>query len=117
LVEDNDEIYVEDLNLEGWKKLYGKAASDRSVGALVSMIEYKGELYGKSVVKISRWFPSSKACNECGCVLPELGLDVREWTCPDCGHVHDRDINAAKNILSVGQASRRDPASTGMERT
>jgi putative transposase len=57
---------------------------------------------GKPVVKIDRWYPSSKTCSDCGWVLAELLLSVRVWTCPDCGAVHDRDLNAALNIRAEG---------------
>ena len=59
--------------------------------------------YGKTVVKIDRWFPSSKTCSDCGHIVEKLPLSVREWSCPECGTLHDRDANAAANILAVGQ--------------
>jgi transposase len=58
----------------------------------------------RRVIVIDRWFPSSKMCSACGYVLAELSLDVRHWTCPSCGARHDRDVNAAKNILAAGLA-------------
>jgi len=57
---------------------------------------------GRNLVKIDKWYPSSKRCFHCGYVLPSLKLDVRQWTCPECGVVHDRDINAAQNVHAVG---------------
>ena len=68
------------------------------------MLEYKAARYGRRVIVIDRWFPSSKMCSACGHVLAELSLDVRHWTCPSCGTRHDRDVNAAKNILAAGLA-------------
>ena len=62
-------------------------------------LEYKAAWYGRTLVKIDRWYPSSKTCSACGFVLETLDLDEREWTCPRCGSHHDRDINAARNIL------------------
>ncbi|HEX4204829.1 MAG TPA: zinc ribbon domain-containing protein [Ktedonobacteraceae bacterium] len=69
-----------------------------------SQLEYKAAWYGRTVVKIDRWYPSSKRCFDCGHILDSLSLDVRNFTCPECGAAHDRDINAAKNILAVGRA-------------
>jgi putative transposase len=65
-------------------------------------LEYKADRYGKTVVKIDRFYPSSTTCNVCGHVLERLGLDERTWNCPECKAQHDRDENAAKNILAVG---------------
>lgn len=100
-----DVICVEDLNLRGMAKNHSLARSlhDASIGTAIRMIEEKAERYGKTVVKIDRWFPSSKTCSDCGCIVEKLPLSVREWTCPECGSIHDRDANAAANILAVGQ--------------
>jgi putative transposase len=68
----------------------------------VSQLEYKATWYGRNLVKIDKWYPSSKRCFACGHILDSLKLAVRVWTCPECGVVHDRDINAAKNIHAVG---------------
>jgi putative transposase len=75
-----------------------RAISDVGWGAFVRMLEYKADWYGREVVKIDRWFPSSKTCSSCHHVVPSLPLSVREWQCPSCGETHDRDINAALNI-------------------
>lgn len=80
-----------------------RSLHDASIGTAIRMIEEKAERYGKTVVKIDRWFPSSKTCSVCGHVVENLPLSVREWTCRECGTVHDRDANAAVNILAVGQ--------------
>lgn len=100
-----DVIYVEDLNLRGMVKNHSLARSlhDASIGTAIRMIEEKAERYGKTVVKIDRWFPSSKTCSDCGHIVEKLPLRVREWECPECGTIHDRDANAAANILAVGQ--------------
>ena len=74
------------------------------------MLEYKCERYGRALAVIDRWYPSSKTCSECGHLLAELSLSTRHWACPSCGTRHDRDTNAAKNILAAGQAvARGDP--------
>lgn len=100
-----DAIYVEDLNLRGMLKNHSlaRAISDASIGGAIRMLEQKAERHGKTVEKIDRWFPSSKTCSGCGHIVEELPLSVRDWTCSECGTVHDRDLNAAINILAVGQ--------------
>lgn len=117
-----DVICVEDLHLRGMVKNQNLARSlhDASIGTAIRMIEEKAERYGKKVVKIDRWFPSSKTCSACGHVVEKLPLSVREWCCPECGTHHDRDANAAVNILAVGQtvsanggAARRSRATAG----
>jgi putative transposase len=106
LVRRFDMICVEDLNLRGMVKNHSLARSlhDASIGTAIRMIEGKAKRYGKTVVKIDRWFPSSKTCSECGRIVKELTLSVREWACPECGTIHDRDANAAVNILAAGHA-------------
>jgi len=69
------------------------------------MLEYKAAWYGRELVAVDRWFPSSKLCSACGTVRGEMPLGVREWVCV-CGATHDRDVNAAKNILAAGLAER-----------
>jgi putative transposase len=100
-----DLIYVEDLNLRGMVKNHSlaRAISEASIGTAIRMLEEKAERYGKRVEKIDRWYPSSKTCSRCGRIVESLPLSVREWTCPECGASHDRDHNAALNILAVGQ--------------
>ena len=68
------------------------------------LVEYKATWYGRRLIKIDKFYPSSKRCSHCGHVLESLALDVREWTCPECSAHHDRDINAAKNVLAAGLA-------------
>ena len=105
LVTEFDVIMIEDLNLRGMVKNHSLARSlnDAGIGMAVRMLEEKAERYGKHVQRVDRWFPSSKMCSCCGHILTALPLSVREWTCPNCGADHDRDLNAARNILAVGQ--------------
>ena len=100
-----DTIYIEDLNLRGMVKNHNlaKSLSDAGIGMAVQQLEYKATRYGRTVQKIDRWFPSSKLCSKCGHLLSSLSLSVREWVCPGCGAIHDRDENAAANIKAVGQ--------------
>jgi len=101
-----DVIYIEDLNLRGMVRNHSlaRALSDASLGAAARMLEEKAARYGKQVERIDRWFPSSKICSGCGHVQQRMPLGVRQWTCPSCGTIHDRDVNAAVNILAAGQA-------------
>ncbi len=104
LVTDFDVICVEDLNVKGMVKNHclAKAISDASWSNFVVMLDYKCNWYGKTLVKIDRFYPSSKTCSNCGHKVDKLGLEIREWCCPSCGIEHDRDHNAAKNILAKG---------------
>jgi putative transposase len=106
LVRENQTIAVEDLAVKNMVKnrKLALSISDASWGELVRQLEYKCDWYGRTFVKIDRWFPSSKRCVECGHIVDKLPLDVREWDCPSCGTHHDRDVNAAKNILAAGLA-------------
>jgi putative transposase len=106
LVRENQTIAVEDLavkNMVKNKKL-AFSISDASWGELVRQLEYKCDWYGRTFVKIDRWFPSSKRCGHCGHIVDKLPLNIREWDCPKCSTHHDRDINASKNILAAGLA-------------
>ncbi|MEH1850251.1 MAG: RNA-guided endonuclease TnpB family protein [Nostoc sp.] len=106
LVRENQTIAVEDLavkNMVTNRKL-ALSISDASWGELVRQLEYKCDWYGRTFVKIDRWFPSSKRCGHCGHVVDKLPLNIREWDCPKCSTHHDRDVNAAKNILAAGLA-------------
>lgn len=104
LVNEFDLIVVEDLNVKGMIKNHklSKHISDASWGNFVTLLQYKCDWYGKQLVKVNRFFPSSKCCSECGWINQELKLSDREWTCNSCGVVHDRDWNASKNILKEG---------------
>lgn len=104
LVNNYDTICMEDLNVKGMVKnrKLSKSISDASWSTLVSMIKYKSKWYGKTFHQIDRFFASSKTCSCCGAKVESLPLNVREWTCSNCGTVHDRDSNAATNILHEG---------------
>ena len=99
-----DLICLEDLNVKGMVKNHklAKHISDCGWGLFVSMLEYKANWNDKQIVRINRFFPSSKICNECGWIKSDLTLNDREWVCESCGCEHDRDVNAAKNILTEG---------------
>lgn len=105
LVRQYDIICVEDLNVKGMIKNHklAKHIVDASWGTFIQFLFYKCDLNDKTLVKIGRYYPSSQSCNECGYVNKTVkDLRVREWTCPNCGKHHDRDVNAAKNILKEG---------------
>lgn len=105
LVTQYDVICIEDLNVKGLIKTnLGKSVSDAGWSTFTKMLEYKCDWYGKTLVKIDRFYPSSKTCNCCGRKLTELGRDIEKWQCPICDSVHHRDWNAAKNILAKGYA-------------
>ena len=99
-----DTIILEDLNIKGMAKNHKLAGAvmDASWYSLISKIQYKCGWYGKTFHQINRFFASSKTCSCCGHKMPELALSVREWECPECKTYHDRDLNAAKNILVQG---------------
>ena len=103
LVDTYDFIFIEDLNIKGMGKLYGKQVNDIAWSQLVSFMNYKAIKEGKFVIKINRYFPSTQLCSSCGYQNKELTLDDRKWTCPHCNTYHDRDINAAVNILVEGK--------------
>ncbi len=106
LVKENDLIAIEDLAIKNMVKNHklARSISDASWGEFNRQLEYKCEWYGKELIKIDRYFPSSKRCGDCGYIVDKLPLNVREWECPKCGTNHDRDINASKNILAAGLA-------------
>jgi putative transposase len=106
LVRENQTIVVENLAIKNLVKNHqlANAISDASWGELVRQLTYKCQWYGRELIEIDRWFPSSKRCGNCGHIVAKLPLSVREWECPQCGADHDRDLNAANNILAAGLA-------------
>jgi putative transposase len=108
LVRENQVIHVEDLNVVGMVKnrRLARAILDAGWGQFVRIMGEKADRYGRTVHRVSRWLASSKTCSACGHRLDGLPLQVRQWTCPTCSAVHDRDYNAAKNILAAGRAER-----------
>lgn len=106
LVRENQVIAIEDLSVRNMVKnrSLARAISDASWSELRRMLEYKADWHGRELVAIDRWYPSSKTCSDCGHLLRSLPLNVREWVCAECGAIHDRDVNAAKNVLAAGLA-------------
>ncbi|MFG2950968.1 RNA-guided endonuclease InsQ/TnpB family protein [Streptomyces adustus] len=103
LVRENQTIVIEDLTVRNLLRNHNlaRAISDAAWHKLRSMLEYKARWYGREVITVDRWFPSSKLCSACGSLQGKMPLHVRTWTC-DCGTTHDRDVNAARNLLAVG---------------
>ena len=104
IVKDNSIICIEDLNVKGMMKNHklAKSIADCSFSMIRNMLDYKCKWYGRKLVVIDRWSPSSKTCSCCGHIMKDWNLSIRAWTCPNCHTNHDRDTNAAKNILSEG---------------
>ena len=128
LVRENDVIVIDDLNVAGltrrpkprpdpaggWvrngaaaKARLNRSLGDVSPGEFRFMLEYKCARYGRQLIVVGRWNPSSKTCSAYGHLLGTLSLSTRHWQCPSCGARHDRDVNAAKNILAAGRAAAR----------
>ncbi len=106
LISENQAIIIEDLNVKdmierGYKSLH-RNISDAAWSTFIGYLDYKAEWYGKTIIRINRFDPSSKMCSGCGTMNNELQLSDREWTCSDCHVIHDRDINAAINIKNFG---------------
>jgi putative transposase len=106
LVSENQTIAIETLAVSNMQKnrCLAKSISDAGWSEFVRQLEYKSLWYGRELVGIDRWYPSSKRCSDCGHSIPKMPLKVREWVCPECGSIHDRDINAARNVLAAGLA-------------
>ena len=106
LINENQVIAIESLSVSNMQKnrCLSKSISDASWSEFVRQLEYKARWYGRELIGIDRWYPSSKRCSDCGYTMPKMPLSVREWVCPECGSIHDRDINAARNVLAAGLA-------------
>lgn len=109
-------ICIEDLNLTGMTRLWGRKMNDLAFGLFMQKLEHVAAKYGTEVVKIDRFYASSKTCSVCQYVNERLTLDQRKWTCPQCGMVHDRDLNASVNILRQGIASSGSTRKTALAR-
>lgn len=105
LINENQVIAAESLQVKNLVKNRSLSKSIQDVGwhQITSMLEYKANWYGRSFVQIDRFYPSSKRCHVCGHISDKMPLSVRLWDCPSCGNQHDRDVNAAKNILKAGK--------------
>jgi putative transposase len=111
IIRDNDLVAVEDLAVANMAKnrRLAKPISDAAWGEFRRMLEYKAERAGRTLAVIDRWYPSSKTCSNCGYLLDRLDLSTRAWRCPTCRTRHDRDLNAAKNILAAGRVAAGQP--------
>ena len=111
LVREFDLIFIEDLNVKAMARgLHSRAIHDVAFGEVRRQLTYKSDWYGKILETVDRWYPSSKTCSACQYRLDALRLDERQWKCPRCGTNHDRDVNAARNLLAEGlrQLAGRD---------
>jgi putative transposase len=110
IIRENQTVVIEDLSIRNMIRNHSlaRAISDASWSEFRRMLEYKADWHGRELLLVDRWFPSSKLCSNPGCahVAGAMPLNVRTWTCPSCGTAHDRDVNAAKNILAAGLAER-----------
>lgn len=115
IVRSADVIKLEDLNVAGMLKNHclAGAIADVGMGEFRRQIEYKADWYGRRVVAVDRWAPTSKTCSDCGSYQKVMPLKIRSWTCPDCGTRHDRDANAAKNIYRFATAGEAGLARGG----
>ncbi|RBR29050.1 IS200/IS605 family element RNA-guided endonuclease TnpB [Enterococcus cecorum] len=104
IIKNHDIICIEDLNVKGMLRNHklARSISDVSWSSFVAKLQYKADWYGREIIKVDTWFPSSQICSECGHKDCKKSLDIREWTCPICHTHQDRDINASINILTEG---------------
>ncbi|MFI9535231.1 RNA-guided endonuclease InsQ/TnpB family protein [Nocardia fusca] len=108
IIRENQAIFVEDSSVQGLARTrLAKSVHDAGWGMFTRMLEEKARRYGRTFARVDRWFPSTRMCSVCGVVGDRKPLQVREWTCT-CGVVHDRDLNAARNILAAGLAESRN---------
>jgi len=106
LIDENQVIAIESLSVKNMQKnrCLSKSIGDAGWSEFRRQLEYKAQWYGRTLIGIDRWYPSSKRCSDCGHTVAKMSLKVRAWTCPQCGAIHDRDINAARNVLAAGLA-------------
>jgi putative transposase len=104
IIRENQAVTVEDLSVKGLARTrLAKSVHDAGWSTFVSMLEYKAKLYGREFRRIGRFEPTSQVCSACGTKDGPKPLSIREWACKECGTVHDRDVNAAKNIAALGR--------------
>lgn len=109
LIRDNQAVYVETLSVSGLARTrMARSVNDAGWSMFVNMLDYKARLNGRTFGKIDRFLATSQICSDCGRRDGPKPLNVRTWTCPGCGTVHDRDVNAAKNVLAAGRAESRN---------
>jgi putative transposase len=115
LVRDNQAVYAEDLAVSGLARTrLAKSIYDAGWSQLLRLVAQKAEHYGRTFHRIGRFVPSSQRCSGCGTKDGPKPLNVRQWSCAACGAVHDRDVNAARNILAAGRAERRNACGGGV---
>lgn len=104
IIRENQAVYVEDLCVSGLGRTrLAKSVHDAGWSSFTTMLEYKAARYGRTFARVDRFFPSTRMCSACGVLADKMALNIRSWTCT-CGAVHDRDHNAAKNVLAAGRA-------------
>jgi putative transposase len=115
LVRDNQAVYAEDLAVSGLARTrLAKSVHDAGWAQLLRILAEKAEHYGRTFHRIGRFVPTSQACSDCGVNDGPKPLSVRQWSCAACGAVHDRDVNAARNILAAGRAERQNACGGGV---
>jgi putative transposase len=105
LVSEYDTICLETLNTKAMQQMWGRKIGDLAFAEFVKVLSVMCKKHNRTLVQINQWEATSKTCSHCGHKEKEMPLNVRKWTCPECGEIHDRDINAAKNILRVGTSA------------
>ena len=107
IIHENQVIVLEDLNVFGMvrNRKLARSISQQGWSQFVTFLKYKSDLYGREIIQVDRFYPSSKTCSSCGTIQQSLSLHIREWTCDACGTTHDRDINAAKNLKALGTSA------------
>jgi putative transposase len=115
IIRENQAVYVEDLAVKGLARTrLAKSVHDAGWSMFVAMLEYKAARYGRVFARVGRFVPTSQVCSACGVLDGPKPLHVRAWTCRHCGTVHDRDLNAAKNILALGRRERLNACGDGV---